>query len=149
MAHLNDVSAGNYTKMFYNSGSAFTEITEVQSIGSPTDEATVIQVPQYGVQYQRSIVGSKTAGSIELVLNWNPSNPTHQAMVDKYATSERVDFYIEYTTPAGTESTFRSFSGFVSSNSLGSEFDTVRTMTVSITIDGALGDFEDTAPVAA
>ncbi len=148
MAHLNDISVGSFTKIFYNSGSAFEQITDVQNIGAPTDEATVIQVPEYGVQYQRSIVGSKTAGAIELVLNWNPSNPSHAAMLDKYANSERTDFYIEYTNPAESESTFRAFSGYVSSTSLGSEFDAVRAMTVSITIDGALGDFVETAPAA-
>jgi hypothetical protein len=147
MAHLNDISVGSFTKLFYKDTSTFLEVTDVQSIGAPSDEATVITVPEYGVQYQRSIVGSKTAGAVELILNWNPSNASHVALNDLYDSSARSEFYIEYTNGAGTESTFRSFAGYVSSTSLGSEFDAVRSQTVSITVDGALGGFEEAAPV--
>lgn len=147
MANLAAVSVGNYTKLFYDNGSAWAEVTNIQSLPAPTDEATVVAVQQYGQLYQKQLVGSRTVSAIELILNWNPTDVTHVGLATLYDTSAETKFYLEYTDAAGSAQTFQPFSAFVGSASLGSEFDAVRSMTHSLVVADGMGAYTETQPV--
>lgn len=146
MAHLTEVSVGNYTKLFFVESGSWVQVTETNTIPSPTDEAATVAIQQFGVDYQTTLPGSKTVAPIELLLNWNPSNATHVSISALYGTQATTKFYVEYTNGGGTESTYREFSARVGSNTIASEFDTGRTMSARLDIIGGLGAIVDVIP---
>jgi len=147
MAGLSDITIGNFTKLYYldiDNADAETEITNVQSITHPTDEANVIDVQQYGQQYNRKLRGSSTTGNCEVVVNFNPADSSHQYLLAEYKSGRRNSFKLEVNGDiAGTSSSYIEFAGQVVSKTSAGEFDGVTTITFSISVDGALSDWTD------
>ena len=144
--HLDTISVGNYTKLFYDNGTAWAEVQRVNTLPAPTDEASIVAVQEYGKKYQQQLVGSRTASNIELVINWIPKDPTHIDLAALYEDSTVTRFYIEYTDAVGVDKTFLPFEATVSSGSLSSEFDAVRTKTHTLAIASGLGAISEEAP---
>lgn len=146
MAHLDSISVGNYTGLRQFSVDSWLIVNEIQSISAPTDEATLVPVQEYNVEYQRNLVGSKTVGAIDLVLNFNPENGSHNSLIDKYVTGESTQYALVYTNADDSKSTYQRFTGIIASKSLSSEFDQVRTLTLRIAITDGLSDYEEILP---
>ena len=140
MAGLDDISVANYTKLKYGEAGSEVTITKVQSIGELTDEKSIIDVQEYGVAYLRKLVGTANAGPMEVLINLDPSDATHQYMINSYKLGTRERFTLELTNAAGDKGDSVVFNGFVGSKSLGNDFDSARTVSLSIAIDGAVGD---------
>lgn len=140
MAGLDDISVANYTKLSYGAEGAEVLITEVQSIGELTDEKTIIDVQEYGAAYLRKLVGTANAGPLEIVINLNPADITHKYLLASYKAGTRERFTLELTNAAGDKSDSVVFNGFLGSKTFGNDFDSARTASISIAIDGALGD---------
>lgn len=143
MAGLDDISVANYTRISYETtpgSGTYTDIAEVQSIGELTDEKTIIDVQEYGVQYMRKLVGSANAGPLELIINLNPAETTHQYLFTAYKNDTRVKFQLRMTNAANDKGDSVTFTALVASKSFGNEFDTARTASVSLAIDGAISD---------
>lgn len=143
MAGLDDISVANYTKLYYDATGTPVAINEIQSIGELTDEKTIIDVQTYGVQYLRKLVGTSNAGPLEIVVNLDPSDATHVYLLNSYKNGTREAFKLEMSNAAGTQGDSISFNGFVGSKTIGNDFDTARTVSFSIAIDGALGDLTE------
>lgn len=147
MAGLDDITLGNYTKIYYedrDNADAETEVTEVQSISQPSDESNIVDVAQYGQKYQRKLVGSSSVGAAEIVVNFNPANLTHQYLLGEYKSSRKNTFRIEVNSDAaGSKASSYTFDGYVSSKNASGDFDGVTTLTFSIAVDGALSDWID------
>jgi len=140
MAGLDDISVANYTKLKYGEVGSEVTITNIQSIGELTDEKTIIDVQEYGVAYLRKLVGTANAGPIEILLNLDPSDTSHQYLIASYKSGARERFTLELTNAAGDKGDSVVFNGFIGSKSLGNDFDSARTVSLSIAIDGAVGD---------
>lgn len=146
MTTLTDISVSNFTTLLYSTADDVTPasdaLTEVQSIGELTDEKTIIDVQQYGKKYLRKLSGTANAGPIEVIVNLNPSDSTHAALISAYDNDTPLYFWLVMHTPAGygvgSVGDYVSFKGFVASKSISNEFDSARTMTFSIAIDGAV-----------
>lgn len=136
---ISDIQVSNYVKVLIDGS----ELEEVQSVGEITDEATIIDVPSYGSQYLRKVVGSKNAGSLEIVVNIIPdatAAPIQQALRDAYASGVSVAVQVQMLNEAGDAGDEVTFNGLVSSASITNEFDSVRTQTFNIAIDGAVSE---------
>lgn len=140
MAGLDDISVANYTKLKYGDAGSEVTIVGVQSVGELTDEKTIIDVQEYGSVYLRKLVGTANAGPLEVVINLNPNEVTHKYLLNSYKTGARERFTLELTNAAGDKGDSVVFNGFLGSKSLGNDFDSARTISMSIAIDGALGD---------
>lgn len=140
MPGLDDISVANYTNLSYGQTGSEVKITEIQSIGELTDEKTIIDVQEYGAAYLRKLVGTANAGPLEVVVNLDPSDVTHQYLLNSYKLGTQERFTLELTNAAGDKGDKVVFNGFLGSKSIGNDFDSARTVTFSIAIDGALGD---------
>lgn len=145
MAGLTDISVANFTVFQYttDSGSTWTPLTNVQSVGELTDEKNIIDVQEYGATYLRKLVGTANAGPVDVIVNFDPSDATHQYMLNSYKNGTAEQFRLVMNNAAGDAGNYVEFNGFVASKSQGNEFDSARTLTFSIAIDGALGDVTD------
>ncbi|EDM66143.1 hypothetical protein PE36_00060 [Moritella sp. PE36] len=146
MAGLTDISVGNFTKVYYESATpgTFVEIANIQSITHPTDELNIVEVPQFGQKYPRKLPGSSTTGNAEIVVNFDPADASHIYLLASYKAGDKESFKIEILEAAGSAvGTFITWNGFVSSRSSAGEFDAVTTLTFSLAVDDALGDWED------
>lgn len=141
MAGLSDISVANFTLLQYttDSGTTWVPVTNMQSIGEISDEKTVIDVQEYGVNYLRKMVGTSNAGAVECVVNFDPTDATHIYLLASYAAGTAEEFRIVMNNADASAGNYIQFNGFVASKSVGNEFDSARTVTFSIAIDGALG----------
>lgn len=144
MAGLTDIVVGNFTQVLYsddNTADPANLVDNVQSLTQPTDTKNIVEVPEYGQQYQRKLAGSSTTGDAEVVVNFDPSLDSHQALLGLYASGERRKFRIQVldSSEQGANGSYYDFSGQVISKSASSEFDAVTTVTFSISVDGELG----------
>lgn len=157
MAGLSDISVSNYTQLQWLTStgtqdwavaSDISTLAEVTSIGELGDEKTIIDVQSYGVDYLRKLTGTANAGPIDFVVNINPDDATHQWMFNLYETGARETFRLTMFDPSLTDGNYVEFTGFVASKSQGNEFDSARTVTFSVAIDGAIGALTEwVAPV--
>jgi len=145
MSGLNDISLGNFTKIYYedlDASNAEVEIANVQSFSHPSDERSLVDVPQYGSTYQRKLAGSASTGAAELVVNFNPSDETHQYLLAEYKAGRIQTFKVEVLADeAGSSGSYYTFNGQVTSKSASGDFDSVTTVSFSLSVDGALGDW--------
>lgn len=141
MAGLTDISLGNFTKIHITDALDYdTEITNVQGIGELSDESTIVDVAQYGVKYMRKLVGSATAGPIEVVVNLDPSDASYVLLEEYYTEGTKTKAKLEMLDGSQSKGHYVTFDCLVASKSFSNEFDGVRTVTFSLVIDGAVSD---------
>ena len=150
MAGLTDISIGNFTKVYYNTGTTasptWVEIERIQSLTHPTDEKNIVEVPRYGSVYPTKLAGSASTGNAEIVVNFNPDNSTHQYLLASYKNSSSEEFKIEVNEDIdGTNGSYFRFAGQVASKTSSGEFDSITTMTFSLSVNGAIGDWTPNA----
>lgn len=147
MAGLDDVVVANYTKAYYedlDTPGTWIEVVGVQSLTHPTDEANIVEVPEYGQNYARKLTGSHTTGNLELTVNFNPSEASHTYLLGEYKSGRSNNWKVEVNSDInGTKGSYYEFSGQVASKSTGGEFDGIATVAFSVSVDGALGDWTD------
>lgn len=141
MAGLIDITLGNFTKFYITETTDFdTLVTNVQSVGELSDESTIVDVAEYNVKYMRKLVGSASAGPIELVVNFDPSDASYVLLESFYKAGTRFAAKLEMLTSDESAGSFITFNALCASKSFSNEFDGVRTVTFSIVIDGAISD---------
>lgn len=147
MAGLDDISVSNFTVVQYttDSGTTWVPVTNVQSVGELGDEKNIIDVQEYGATYLRKLVGTANAGPVDVVVNFDPSDTTHQYLLTSYKTGAKETFRLVMNNADASKGNYVEFDGFVASKSQSNEFDSARTLTFSLAIDGALGDLTDNA----
>lgn len=139
---IDSIQISNFVKVLAsNLAGPVTEVEEIQSVGELTDEATIVDVPAYGSSYMKKLVGSKSAGPMEIVCSLVPDStvaPVQQSLRDAYTDGTEMFFTVQMlnaTSDAGDEVSFK---GFVTSATVSNDFDAVRTQTFSIAVNGAL-----------
>ncbi|MDT8865859.1 hypothetical protein [Vibrio fluvialis] len=145
MSGLSDISVSNYMKLEMKVGaSAPIEILDIEGWGGLEDETNIVEVAQYNRKYARKLVGSSSIGAIELNCSFNPSTPSYKALADARAADAKAVFTVTYYNDASkTESSKRDFTAIVASYTESGEFDTQRTCTWTLAVDGALGPLVD------
>lgn len=141
MAGINQLVTGNNAELeykVYESGdtasSTFKSVVELNTLGDLTDTANVIDVPSFGKAYTRSIAGQKTAGPVDMTLNWHPANTEHAALYTAYQAGTKLSFKVKIKS--GAEETYIDFAGFLSSFTASLPLDNVVTAAVQIAVDG-------------
>jgi hypothetical protein len=141
---IDTISIASYVEVLVDVASTPTiPVEDVQSIGEISDEATIVDVSAYGQQYLRKLVGSKSAGPMEIVVNAIFDvvvAPQQQMLRDAYRDGTSLFFTVEMKNAAGDAGDFVSFQGLVASASISNEFDGIRSQTFSIVISGAVSD---------
>lgn len=120
-----------------------TLVPHVQSIGDLTDVAASVTVNEYGGDgYTQTLAGIKTAGPVDLVLNYVPTDATQALLKTMYDGASQGTMKITYK--AGQNETYVTFNFNVLSFSIASPVDGVRAVTCSI---GVLGKYTITQKV--
>ncbi len=141
MAGLDDITLGNFTKVFVGEVGQthvdMSELEEVQSVGDISDEATIVDVQKYGQKYLRKLVGSANASAIDVVCNY-VSNSTTEGIVQKelltaYTSSTPKQVIVSMLEDAsGTNGVYVSIPVLVASATVSNSFDETRTVTYSL-----------------
>ncbi len=139
---LDDISVANFTVLEYTTdgGTTWIPVTNVQSIGELSDEKNIIDVQEYGATYLRKLVGTANAGPMDIVVNFKPDDVTHLYLLNSYKTGTQEEMRLVMYNADQSAGDYVEFNGFVASKSQGNDFDSARSLTFSIAIDGALGD---------
>ena len=141
MSGLTQIFTGNNCVFSYkiyeegdNADATYESVNEMNSLGDLSDSANVIDVPAFGEAYTRSIAGQKTAGPVDMTLNWTPADTQHAALYQAYAEDTKLSFKL--TAKKGDAETYLVFGGFLSSHSTSFPLDGVVTAVISIAVDG-------------
>lgn len=148
MAGLTDISVSNFMKVEIKpvSGGSFTEIQDIQSWSGFQEETSQIEVKTYNQKYARKLAGSASVSAIEMTMTFNPASEGYKALAKARADETKHTFKVTYFQDATkTNGSTREFNGIVTSYSESSEYDSQRTCTWSIAVDGALGELQDVA----
>ena len=144
MAGLTDISLGNFTEVGVNAESEYDEnslvlIRCVQSVGDISDEATITDVSCYGQKYLRKLVGSANASAIEVVVNYDPTDPAQTTLFAAYTnnTIHAISIIMNESSSSdgdipATDGTHICFDALVASASVTNSFDETRTVTFSL-----------------
>lgn len=146
MAGLADISLANFTKMTISGSEDMgraTNIENIQSIGELTDESNIIDVPEYNVKYMRKLVGSASAGPIDVTCNLHAGDGSYKKMEAAYTTGAPLKVELIMTDLSGENGVKVSFNAFIASKSFGNEFDNTRTVTWSFAVDGEVSNITD------
>ena len=139
---INTIEMGNNVKVLVGTSTNPTdELEHINSVGDITDEATIVDVQVYGEQYLQKLIGSKNAGPIDIIVNFNPdalAAPVQKTMRDAYTNNTPLYFRIQMLNATGDAGDEVTFTGRVGSASISQEFDAVRTQNFNIAIDGAV-----------
>ncbi|QWL58221.1 hypothetical protein HQ400_07845 [Aeromonas jandaei] len=141
MAGLSDISTANYTKVEYKSGAAFKQVLNLEGFSGLGGEVNIIDVMQFNQKYARRLVGSASASPIELVCTYNPADASFVDLLALQKNETKTEFKITQFANAEQKAGHTiTVNGFISSVAYGNEFDTQRTVTWTIAVDGAIGD---------
>lgn len=131
--------------MYYNSGTigspVWTEINRIQTLTHPSDEKNIVEVARFGQTYPRKLTGSASTGNCEMVVNFDGDDPTHTYLLDSYANSDKEQFRIVLLESCDDDTIghYMQFDGQVASKSSTGDFDSIATISFSLSVDGALG----------
>ncbi len=137
MAGLVDITLGNNTIVLITDAVDYdTRVTNLQSIGEFGDEASIIEVSEYGSKYKRKLVGSASAGPLELTVNFNPFDASFILLESLYTSGKSTAVKLEMKNSDSSETSSIMFTALVASKTISNEFDGVRTATFTLAIDG-------------
>lgn len=117
-------------------GSDHNKVPLVSEIGSISNEANVIDVPEFGATFKGKIRGQLDAGQLDSVLYWAPRDTQHLAL--RTAAEAGTVVYVTIKWVSGANVEYVTFKGFVSSFGIDTAFDDVAKANVTFIIDGAL-----------
>ena len=140
MAGLSDISISNFMKVEMKNGSAFVEITDLESWSGFQEDTSIVEVKQYNAKFARKLAASGTVNAVEMTCSFIPESASYKALATARASEARTEFKVTYFNGADKkEASSRTFMGIVSSYSEATEFDAQRTCSYTIAVDGALG----------
>lgn len=111
MAGLSDKFNGSKTKLLI--GSDWADITtagladvadtadhisvsKIMDLGTISNEANVIDVPEFGQEYAGKLVGQLNAGTLDLTIAWNPGDTQHDDLKVALTNKTRHGFIIRW-----------------------------------------------------
>lgn len=116
------------------------QVPLVAEIGTLSNEATVIDTPEFGKVFKGKLRGQLDGGSMDAQLYWAPRNFVHVKMREYATNGNAVTFGIKWKPAANSvaaDSELVVFDGFVSSFSIDTAFDDVAKASTTLVVDGA------------
>lgn len=130
-----DANVSNYLQVKIGT----VEITDIESLTGFAQNANIIEFFNYNNKYSRKLVGSASVDPMEMVCTYLPESAAYKAMEKARAEETRsaitITLFENATKKTGNTLTF---TGIVGSKSILTEFDTQRTVTYSVAVDGGI-----------
>lgn len=130
-----DANVSNYLQVKIGT----VEITDIESLTGFAQNANIIEFFNYNNKYSRKLVGSASVDPMEMVCTYLPESAAYKAMEKARAEETRsaitITLFENATKKTGNTLTF---TGIVGSKSISTEFDTQRTVTYSVAVDGGI-----------
>ncbi|MCR6739102.1 MULTISPECIES: hypothetical protein [Aeromonas] len=137
MPGLTDISVANWMTVTIDA----VDCTDMVSLTGGATNANIIEVLQYNQDFAKKLVGSKSTDPFELVCSYVPSTASYKALDTLSKNNKAVEVKITLKSGAGTTgvtSQILTFTGIIASKTIGSEYDTARTVTYSIAVSGGI-----------
>ena len=140
MAGLTEASIANY--LTFKMGTV--DLTkELESISGGGMTSTIVEWHNFNKRYSNKAVGSASVEAYECTFTYNPADAGYIALSEALEDSIKSTFTITlHSGPGKTDGTILTFKGLVSSKSIATEYDTQRTVTFSIVVDGGVTESE-------
>ena len=157
MGQITDKFVSSFSELYYkNANMTAAEVTDpfdwfagatkvplVGEIGSLSNEATIIDVPEFGQKYKGKLRGQLDAGQLDVSLFWAPRDATHLALRTLAENGDKASFGIKWITDLnGGDNEYVVFNAYVASFGIDTTFDDVAKASLTVAIDGAL-NFDD------
>ena len=128
------------------------KVNLVSEIGTLSNEANVIETPEFGESFKGKLRGQLDAGQLDAVLYWAPRDAGHLALRNAAEDGTQVYVTVKWidtsTGAAGSGNEgieYATFKGFVSSFGIDTAFDDVAKANATFVVDGALNFIAGTA----
>jgi len=136
MAGTPDINIGLYTELEIDG----VAVTEIQSITGGTITANIVEYQHYNEPEKRKLVAGKTVDPYEIVCSYVPASASYKALALLAKSNKKV--VCELTLKGGADTASGSqvltFNGIVSSKSISTEIEAVRTVTYTLVVDGGI-----------
>ena len=114
-------------------------IPNVMEIGTLSNEATIIETPEFGAAFKGKLRGQLDAGQLDAQLYWAPRNSVHLAMREAATDGTKCSFGIKWMSDnSNTDAEYVVFDGFLSSFGIDTTFDDVAKASSTMIVDGEL-----------
>lgn len=117
----------------------YCKIPLLSEIGSLSNEATVIDVPEFGERFKGKLRGQLDGGQLDTTLYWAPRESAHLLIRELAATGKACAAGIKWLPDdvIGTKGELVVFNSFVSSFGIDTAFDDVAKANSTLVVDGA------------
>jgi hypothetical protein len=117
----------------------YCKIPLLAEIGSLSNEATVIDVPEFGERFKGKLRGQLDGGQLDTTLYWAPRESAHLLIRELAANGKGVAAGVRWLPDdvAGTKGELVVFNSFVSSFGIDTAFDDVAKVNSTLVVDGA------------
>lgn len=122
---------------FTTSASTFL-VPLVAEIGNISNEATVIDTPEFGKKFKGKLRGQLDGGSLDAQLYWAPRDATHILLRDWAENGTAIHVGIKWKSTASdtSDAEYVYFDSFVSSFGIDTAFDDVAKASATFIVDG-------------
>lgn len=135
MAGMTDANVSNYLEVKIGE----TVITDIESITGFGQNANIIEFFNYNNKYSRKLIGSASVDPMEMVCTYVPESASFKALEKARADETKSEIVITlFDGPTKTNGNTLTFNGYVASKSISTEFDTQRTVSYTIAVDGGV-----------
>ncbi|MGU5689086.1 hypothetical protein [Aeromonas caviae] len=135
MAGMADANVSNYLEVKIGE----TVITDIESITGFGQNANIIEFFNYNNKYSRKLIGSASVDPMEMVCTYIPESASYKALESARANETKSEIVITlFDSPTKTNGNTLTFNGYVASKSVSTEFDTQRTVSYTIAVDGGV-----------
>nr|WP_287855302.1 tail fiber domain-containing protein [Klebsiella sp.] len=130
---MSDIFTGNGLKLYYNTDTANLipdnyknfQVASLAAMPSVTFNSETNKIEVYNSDYSTLIVGGKTVGDLEIVVNYIPDSETHMFLDAAAENQTEFQLIIEYQTDEAGIIDYSILNGSISSYSLSGEKDAV------------------------
>ena len=116
-------------------------VSKIIDLGTISNEANVIDVPEFGQDYAGKLVGQLNAGTIDMSVAWNPSDVQHVALQSAVTAKTLYTYAIRWDDGGGVNFEYVGFNAYVASFGIETTIDDAVKASVSLAIDGQLHFF--------
>lgn len=142
MAGLTDISIGNCTILHITTSVDYdTPVNNLSTLGDLTEEANLIEVNEYCRDIVRTVAGSTTAGSVEVVVNMDPNDAAFVRLEALYVSGEENAMKVEMLAigeVTGGTGHFVTFGAKVTGHTYVNSFDEVRQVSYTVSLQTKL-----------
>ena len=142
MAGLADISIGNCTILHITTSADYdTPVNNLSTLGDLTEEANLVEVNEYCRDIVRTVAGSTTAGSVEVVVNMDPTDAAFVQLEALYVSGLENAMKVEMLAigqVTGGIGHFITFGAKVTGHTYLNNFDEVRQVSYTISLQTKL-----------